>query len=164
MADDCRVSCASRRSFITFVSGAMLAALAGVEAVDADERFEVREMTGVLLAPSSKVYPLPPGDGVSIDKSLQVILVRYQGKVIAFNLACPHENTALRWKQGAGKFECPKHNSRYTPEGKFIDGRATRNMDRLHIARDGSSLTVDLSKIIKSDEQPDAWAAAAIAV
>lgn len=166
MADDCRVTCASRRSFITHMSGAVLAALVGAEVVGhaAEELYEVREIAGVEVSPASKVYPLPPGDGVNIDKSAQVILVRYQGKVIAFNLACPHENTALRWKQGSGKFECPKHNSRYTPEGKFIDGRATRNMDRLHIARDGNNLTVDLTKIIKSDEQPAEWAAAAIAV
>ena len=148
------------------MSGAMLAALAGVDisAREADALYPVIEISGVGVAPSSKSYPLPAADGVNIDKSAQVIVVRYQGKVMAFNLACPHENTALRWKQGAGKFECPKHNSRYTPEGKFIDGRATRNMDRLHIARDGGSLTVDLSKIIKSDEQPAEWAAAAVAV
>lgn len=146
------------------MSGAMLAALVGVEvsAAAADHEYLVGEVTGVEIAPSSKAFPLPAGDGVNIDKASQVILVRYQGKVIAFNLACPHENTALRWKQGSGKFECPKHNSRYTPEGKFIDGRATRNMDRLHVTRDGNTLTVDLSKIIKSDEQPAEWAAAAI--
>jgi Rieske Fe-S protein len=164
MADDCRVTCTSRRAFISHVSGAVLAALVGIESVDANERYEVREIAGVIVAPSSKAFPLPAGDGVSIDKQAQVILVRYQGKVIAFNLACPHENTALRWKQGAGKFECPKHNSRYTPEGTFIDGRATRNMDRLHIARDGNNITVDLSKIIKSDEQPAEWAAAVLTV
>ena len=163
MADGCRVTCSSRRSFITHMSGAMLAALVGVEAIAADETYAVGEMSGVDIAPSQKSYPLPAADGVSIDKSKQVILVRYQGKVIAFNLACPHENTALRWKQGSGKFECPKHNSRYTPEGKFLDGRATRNMDRLHITRDGTTVTVDLSKIIKSDEQPAEWAAAVIA-
>jgi hypothetical protein len=37
-------------------------------------------------------------------------------------------------------------------------------MDRLHITRDANNLTVDLSKIIKSDEQPAEWAAAAIPV
>ena len=148
------------------MSGAVLAALVGVDvaASASDDIYPVTEITGVEVGPASKSYPLPAGDGVSIDKSTQVILVRYQGKVIAFNLACPHENTALRWKQGSGKFECPKHNSRYTPEGKFIDGRATRNMDRLHITHDAGSVTVDLSKIIKSDEQPAEWAAAALAV
>ena len=164
MADGCRVTCASRRAFLTHMSGAVLAAIVGVDAPAgaAEEMYPVREVTGVESGPSSKTFPMPSADGVNIDKSAQVILVRYQGKVIAFNLACPHENTALRWKQGSGKFECPKHNSRYTPDGRFIDGRATRNMDRLHIVREGSNVTVDLSKIIKSDEQAAEWAAAAI--
>ena len=124
--------------------------------------YPVVEIDGVEVGPSQKSFPLPAADGVNIDKATGVILVRYQGKVMAFNLACPHENTALRWKQATGKFECSKHNSRYTPEGKFIDGRATRNMDRLAITRDGANVVVDLSKMIKSDEKPQDWAAAVI--
>lgn len=162
MADNCRMSCGSRREFLSYVSGAALAALAGSDVFAADARYPVTEVDGVNVTDTQKAFPLPAADGVTIDKKSGVILVRYQGKVIAFNLACPHENTALRWKQGSGKFECPKHNSRYTPEGKFIDGRATRNMDRLAITRDGANVVVDLSRMIKSDEKPGEWAAAVV--
>jgi Rieske Fe-S protein len=150
--------------FLSQISGAALAALAGSTLFAADAMYPVTEITGVEIAPSVKSFPIPAADGVSIDKGSGVILVRYQGKVIAFNLACPHENTALRWKQGNGKFECPKHNSRYTPEGMFIDGRATRNMDRLGVKRDGNNVIVDLSDMIKSDQKPSEWAAAMISV
>ena len=150
--------------FLSQISGAALAALAGSTVFAADAMYPVTETSGVAIAPSQKSFPIPAADGVSIDKGSGVILVRYQGKVMAFNLACPHENTALRWKQGSGKFECPKHNSRYTPEGKFIDGRATRNMDRLPVKRDGNNVVVDLSDMIKSDQKPAEWAAAMIAV
>jgi Rieske Fe-S protein len=148
--------------FLSQISGVALAALAGSTVFADDSFYPVTETTGVEIAPSQKSFPIPAADGVTIDKGSGVILVRYQGKVIAFNLACPHENTALRWKQGNGKFECPKHNSRYTPEGKFIDGRATRNMDRLGVKRDGNNVVVDLSEMIKSDQKPSEWAAAAI--
>jgi nitrite reductase/ring-hydroxylating ferredoxin subunit len=164
MADGCGVGCSSRRAFLSQISGVALAALAGSTVFAADAVYPVTEVDGVEISPSVKSFPIPAADGVSIDKGSGVILVRYQGKVIAFNLACPHENTALRWKQGNGKFECPKHNSRYTPEGKFIDGRATRNMDRLPVKRDGNNVIVDLSDMIKSDRKPAEWAAAAIAV
>lgn len=164
MPHDCRVGCASRREFFSYISGAALAAMVGAELSAADAMYPVTDITGEAIASSQKSYPLPAGDGVKIDNSGGVILVRYQGKVIAFNLACPHENTALRWKQGSGKFECSKHNSRYTPEGTFIDGRATRNMDRLPITRDGNNVVVDLSRMIKSDEKPAEWAAAVLAV
>jgi hypothetical protein len=53
---------------------------------------------------------------------------------------------------------------RHQPNGTFMSGRATRNMDRLQIRRVGDALFVDLSHIIKSDTDPAGWAAATIAV
>ena len=138
--------------------------MVGSTVLAADASYPVVDIDGVELDPSHKAFPVPAADGVNIDKASGVILVRYQGKVMAFNLACPHENTALRWKQASGKFECSKHNSRYTPDGKFIDGRATRNMDRLPITRDGANVVVDLSRMIKSDEKSAEWAGAVVAV
>jgi nitrite reductase/ring-hydroxylating ferredoxin subunit len=76
---------------------------------------------------SERRYPIPDKDGVTIDRSSQVIVVRYQQHLYAFNLACPHENTALKWLPKDGRFQCPKHESRYQPTGTFIDGRATRH-------------------------------------
>jgi Rieske Fe-S protein len=164
VADDCRVTCASRRRFITRMSGAVVAALVGADAALAAEWYPVIEIGGVDVDPTHKAFPIPAGDGVTIDKKTGVILVRFQGKVIAFNLACPHENTALRWKQAVGRFECTKHDSKYSPDGTYIGGRATRNMDRLKIARDGNNVVVDLSDLIKSDAHPAEWKAAVIDV
>ena len=113
---------------------------------------------------SERRYPIPAADGVTIDRKNQVITVRYQQHLYAFNLACPHENTALKWLAKDNRFQCPKHESKYQPNGTFTSGRATRNMDRLSIRRDGNDLYVDLSHIIKSDTDSAGWAAAAIAV
>ena len=162
MADGCRVTCASRRDFLTRISGVALAAMVGGDAAAADASYVVTEMTGVDAGPSQKSFPIPAADGVTIDKKTGVILVRFQGKVIAFNLACPHENTALRWKPAVGRFECTKHDSKYSPDGTYIGGRATRNMDRLRISRDAAGVTVDLSTLLKSDAQAAEWKAAMI--
>lgn len=164
MVDGCGVSCASRREFMARMSGAVVAALVGVDAAGAAASYAVVEMSGVELDPTHKSYPIPAGDGVNIDKKTGVILVRFQGRVIAFNLACPHENTALRWKQAVGRFECTKHDSKYSPDGAYIGGRATRHMDRLKIVRDGGGVIVDLSALIKSDVQPAEWQAAMVAL
>ncbi len=165
VADGCRVACnRSRRAFLARIPGVVLAAMAGADAAKAEAFYLVGEMTGVAAGPSQKTYPIPAADGVTIDKTTQVILVRFHGKVTAFNLACPHENTALRWKQAVGRFECTKHDSKYSSDGTFIGGRATRNMDRLAIVRDGTNAVVDLTNLVKSDTQTAAWAAAAIAV
>jgi Rieske Fe-S protein len=150
--------------FITRIPGVVLAAWIGVDGSAAEAMYVVSEMAGVDRDPTHKAFPIPAGDGATIDKNTGVILVRFQGKVMAFNLACPHENTALRWKQAVGRFECTKHDSKYSPDGTYIGGRATRNMDRLRIERDGANVVVDLSNLIKSDTQAAEWKAAVIAV
>ena len=113
---------------------------------------------------SEHQYPIPAADGVTIDRKAQVIVVRYQQHLYAFNLACPHENTALKWLPKDGRFQCPKHESRYQPSGQFIDGRATRNMDRLGVRVDNNMLVVDVSKFYRSDKDAAAWAAATVAL
>lgn len=109
-------------------------------------------------------YALPASDGATIDKDNQLILARYQQNVYAFNLSCPHQNTALRWYPEDGQFQCPKHHSRYRPDGVFVSGRATRSMDRLGIRRDGATVLVDVNKFYREDQNPAEWAAAVINV
>ncbi len=112
---------------------------------------------------SEKRYAVPTADGVTIDKDNSVILARVSNKVFAFSLSCPHQNTALRWDNDDHVFMCPKHKSHYKPDGSFIDGRATRDMDRLPIRRDGAQLVVDVDEIIQQDEKQKEWTAAFVA-
>jgi len=109
-------------------------------------------------------YAIPAGDSVSIDADNGVILVRWEGKVYAFNLACPHQRTALRWQEDEHRFQCPKHKSRYQPDGTFISGRATRSMDRLALRRDGDAVMVDLDRMFKQDEDQAGWNGAVVAL
>ena len=118
----------------------------------------------VAAAGSEFRYPVPATDGVTIDRKNQVIVVRYQQHLYAFNLACPHENTALKWLPKDFRFQCPKHESRYQPNGTFIDGRATRNMDRLGVRLDDTMLVVDVNKFYKSDKDTAGWIAATVAL
>lgn len=141
--------CPSRRDFLQIVAALGFAAL------------PVVFVEGVQAASEAK-YPFPAADGVTIDRKQQVIIVRTQGHVYAFNLSCPHENTALKWLPKDNRFQCPKHESKYQPNGTFMSGRATRNMDRLAIRREGNDLIVDLSHIIKSDADTAGWNAATI--
>ena len=75
---------------------------------------------------------------------------------------CTSSPTALRWLKKDNRFQCPKHQSKYKPTGEFITGRATRNMDRLSIKLDGTSLVVDTSQEIRSDAYATKWAAAVV--
>lgn len=146
---DCQ-ECSSRREFLQLAAFGL--ALLPITFADG------------LAAGSEQKYSFPSGDGVTIDRKQQVIIVRTNGQVYAFNLSCPHENTALKWVAKDRRFQCPKHGSEYQPNGTFITGRATRNMDRLNVRREGNDLFVDLSHIVKSDANATAWAAATIPV
>lgn len=128
------------------------------------QAFPVTETAGVETGPDERSYSLPAADGVTIDREEQVIVVRIQQHVYAFNLACPHENTALRWRAGSGWFQCPRHESRYTPDGSFVSGRATRNMDRFAVRRAGDRLVVDLDHLFRSDTEPEDWANATVSL
>lgn len=114
--------------------------------------------------PDRVKYPIPATDTVNIDTQNEVIIARSNGNMYAFALSCPHQNTALRWLQKDGRFQCPKHKSKYAATGEFIDGRATRNMDRLPIALEGNLVSVDVLHEIRSDQAPAQWAAAFVKI
>jgi len=159
---DHRLTCTSRRGFLQAACFSFTAAALGLSSDDA-RALPVSFVDGVPAGDEHR-YPLPAADGVTIDRKEQVIIVRYQGHLYGFNLSCPHENTALKWLPKDMRFQCPKHESKYQPNGTFMSGRATRNMGRLAIRREGDALYVDLSHIIKSDVDPAAWAAASLTI
>jgi nitrite reductase/ring-hydroxylating ferredoxin subunit len=159
---DCFDAQPTRREFIGRTSCALFAALAasGV-ALDAAHAHPVaiRPISG---QGTDHSYPLPSEDGVNIDQDNEVILVRSANHIYAFALACPHENTALRWRQQDQRFQCPRHESKYQPDGTFLSGRATRNMDRFALRRDGQKVVVNLVKLYRSDQQKAEWESAVI--
>jgi len=113
-----------------------------------------------------KAYAIPTNDGAQIDKDNGTMITRWQGKVYVFSLACPHQNTALRWNGADTQFQCPKHHSRFDPEGNYIkdSGRATRGLDRFTVRKDGNNVVANLDMLYQEDEDEAAWKAAFITV
>ena len=160
------VAATERRRFLGDAARAVAAAIITM-GVAPRVAFALAEHTGSVRGVSrgaTAAYPVPPQDGASIDKDNQVILVRFQGAVYAFALSCPHQNTALRWDEGEHQFQCPKHHSKYQPDGTFISGRATRGMDRFAIRQDGQRIVVDLDTLFQQDTDAAAWSSAVIHV
>ena len=153
----------SRRNFLheAAASAAGLLVLLGARPIDA-ARAPLQFITALGAEAGQVRYPVPPHDGVEIDSAHDVILVRYQQAVYAFARACPHQRVALRWQEAEGRFQCPKHKSRYQPDGTFISGRATRPMDRLPLAVDGTEVVVTADAPIRFDRDPEAWGAAVV--
>ncbi len=166
--DSCQHDCpagSGRRAFLREAAGAALSALAALS-LDPREAVALPIALGRALKRdgAAAIYAQPVADGVTIDKANEVILVRWKGAVYAFALSCPHQNTALRWREGDSQFQCPKHKSRYKPDGTFLEGKATRNMDRHPIKRVKKQLVVDTAVLLRNDKQAAAWAAAKVAV
>lgn len=153
----------SRRDFIKCIGATMSVAAFGLGEGDA-VALPVMFGDAVAVAGAERQYPIPTADAVNIDHKNQIIVVRYQEHLYAFNLACPHEHVALKWLPKDGRFQCPKHDSKYQPNGVFIGGRATRNMDRFGVHVENEMLVVDVSRFYESDKNPAGWAAATVAL
>jgi nitrite reductase/ring-hydroxylating ferredoxin subunit len=157
--DDC-AGCTlhNRRDFLldALRAGAVALAAIGMAPSGADA-MPLRWISAMAAAGAERTYPVPATDGVQIDKDNEVILARAGKSVYAFALACPHQNTALRWDAGNNRFQCPKHKSKYRPDGTFIEGRATRSMDRYAVRLVGNAVSVDVDKLYQEDTDLAQW-------
>jgi nitrite reductase/ring-hydroxylating ferredoxin subunit len=153
---------ASRREFLQ--SAGCLGIAIGVPGLSSEARALPVSTTAGAQGGGERRYPMPASDGVNVDRAAQLIVVRLGGHVYVFALSCPHENNAVKWLPRDHRFQCTKHDSQYQPDGVHTAGRATRNLDRYVIRRDGDSVVVDLHHWVQSDKDPAGWAAATIAV
>jgi nitrite reductase/ring-hydroxylating ferredoxin subunit len=164
--DACR-GCAlvDRRDFLRDASVAVVSVLVALGAApNIAAAAPIRLVSAIGGSRNDKTYPVPTADGTQIDKSNDVMITRWQGKVYAFGLACPHQNTALKWSDKDHQFECPKHHSRFQPDGVYIadSGRATRGLDRYAIRKDGANVVVDLDKLFQEDDNEADWKVAVV--
>lgn len=151
-----------RRDFLKQAARLVTAAVVGTGWVSASPALPLTMAGPSATHGNELTYPIPVADGATIDRDNGVIVVRFQGKAFAFNLSCPHENAAVRWKSALGRFECSRHDSVYSPAGVYTSGRATRNMDRFPVKRNGSSIVVDVSRLVQSDREKAEWDAAVV--
>lgn len=154
----CR-SLASRRDFLR--EAASLVVCAAVVPSDA-LGLPVRLTAALRMLGGEAVYPIPPQDGATIDRDHEVILARFQDRIYAFGLSCPHQRTPLRWQEEQQRFQCPKHKSTFQLDGAFVSGRATRSMDRYPLRRDGDTVVVDLSALLQEDKDRERWVDAVV--
>ncbi len=155
----------SRRDFLAQASCAIFAAMAasGIAAADALS-FPIDTVSADTPQGAERTYPLPSTDGASVDQSSEVILVRFNSRIYAFALACPHENTALRWRPQDHRFQCPRHQAKFQPDGTWMGSRKTRDMDRFALRLEGQKIAVDLSRLYRSDQQKSEWEAAFVSL
>jgi nitrite reductase/ring-hydroxylating ferredoxin subunit len=161
---------ANRRAFLRH---AALAAVATLAAAGLSPAGALAETVGVISpratagrdsAGTERSYAIPTGDSIAVDVANDLILARWQNRVYAFSLRCPHRGTRLEWHAEEGRIFCPKHKARFRPDGAYDSGRRTRALDRYAVRRQGAQLVVDLAAVLREDADALRWATAAVTV
>lgn len=153
--------CTGRREFLREAAGIGAALLVGLGASPARaQRMTLAAARPIAVRHGELAYPVPAADGAMIDRDREVIVVRWRDRAYAFALSCPHQRTMLRWQEADARFQCPKHRSRYQPDGTFVSGRATRGMDRFPVRVLDGEVLVDVARPIRQDQDRAAWDAA----
>ena len=152
-----------RRAFLRAAALGVLGALAGEAALPALAG-AVGTTTPTRVGRLELRYTVPSADGVAVDESNEVILVRWQQRAYAFSTKCPHRGARLEWHSDEGRVFCPKHKARFRPDGAHDSGRKSRDLDRYDIRREGTSLVIKLDTLRRVDTDPTGWAAATVTI
>ena len=152
-----------RRAFLRATALGVLASLAGEAALPALAR-AVGTAAPTATGTLELRYALPSADGVAVDESNEVILVRWQQRAYAFSTKCPHRGARLEWRSAEGRVFCPKHKARFRPDGAHDSGRQSRDLDRYDVRREGTALVVRLDVLRRADSDPVGWAAATVLI
>ena len=69
-----------------------------------------------------------------------VYLGKRGGALSCLSATCPHAGCGIDYDEGRRQFVCPCHNSTFSVDGQRLTGPAPRDMDRLDLAVQGSTV------------------------
>jgi cytochrome b6-f complex iron-sulfur subunit len=108
------------------------------------------ELPTTFRAGNPDLYPV---NSVTFLQDQQVYIVRTAAGFYAVSAVCTHLGCIAQWKPEANMIVCPCHGSKFQPNGKKIEGPATRSQPlyAINLTADGE-LQVDKLQIIKADQ------------
>ncbi len=85
---------------------------------------------------------LKPGEGGIISSGLKKIAAYRdeQNNLHICTAVCPHLQAILQWNAEEKSFDCPAHGSRFTTEGKVINGPAISDLKKLEVKEESKML------------------------
>lgn len=90
------------------------------------------------LLPSdvSSLEEIKPGEAAIVGRLKKVAVYRdEQGGYQAYSAICPHLGCIVQWNNDEKSFDCPCHGSRFTCEGKVINGPALTDLESVSIPK-----------------------------
>ncbi|QLY27663.1 FAD-dependent oxidoreductase [Nocardia huaxiensis] len=73
----------------------------------------------------------PPAEGrgrVELHRLEPTAVCTVDGETCAVSAVCPHLGGILRWNDAEKSWDCPLHGSRFTHDGRLLEGPATRSL------------------------------------
>ncbi len=145
----------NRREFLTYAWGAALGLL-GLESGVATfmflyPRFRVGEFGGDFPEDLNKFgnKDAPPNPEPS-GKFWMVTTA--EGKQKALYMVCVHLGCLYKWVPANNRFECPCHGSKYTHDGYYIEGPATRSLDTFEVSVESDKVLVHTGKKVLGED------------
>jgi glycine/D-amino acid oxidase-like deaminating enzyme/nitrite reductase/ring-hydroxylating ferredoxin subunit len=77
-----------------------------------------------------KTLPLNEGTIIEIKGKKYAIYKDKKGKIFSFSPHCTHMGCVLSWNSAEKSWDCPCHGSRFTPEGKVINGPSAQELKK----------------------------------
>ena len=71
-----------------------------------------------------------------------VAVFRGSEDIHVFENTCPHLHCPLAWNSDENAWDCPCHNSRFTPGGEVVRGPARQDMRRLAASIDDGEIAL----------------------
>jgi cytochrome b6-f complex iron-sulfur subunit len=151
----------NRREFLTYAWGAALGLLT-LEIGAASyffmyPRFRAGEFGGKFFLGEARVLP-PTTVGPEGNASGKFWLVNTDEGPKAIYMVCTHLGCLYKWEPSNFRFECPCHASKFTREGYYIEGPASRSLDEffIEVVENGEvvSTTVDAGDFIQPPVVP----------
>jgi glycine/D-amino acid oxidase-like deaminating enzyme/nitrite reductase/ring-hydroxylating ferredoxin subunit len=92
------------------------------------------------IRPRSAGQDIAPGEGAVIRVGLrhQAVYRDESGDTHVLSARCPHLGCLVAWSEADKAWECPCHGSRFTPEGRLLQGPATTGLARQEITEPGT--------------------------
>lgn len=73
------------------------------------------------------------GDVFSGDDTGVAVYRRKDGTFKVMSAICPHAHCEVAWNSSGKEWDCPCHGSRFSAEGKVIEGPAQENLSGLRV-------------------------------
>lgn len=90
-----------------------------------------------------RINEVPENNGMTGEIAGRAVAVFRDSKnTYVFENTCPHLHCPLVWSADEDAWNCPCHNSQFTPQGEVVRGPARQDLRRLEASVDNGEITL----------------------